>query len=88
MMGTLVESLMQTCECCGITALPLSVSGRYANGKHVVYPECSQCGYARKHGGFGPLGQKESAKKAKKRLKAKRYGPLSRMLISQAMRDA
>ena len=81
-MGALIDALTYTCEFCKTTALPLTISACYLKGKQVVIHECPACGYMRKHGDMGPVGKKNSLKKSAARLKAKKYGPLSRTLLN------
>ncbi len=81
-MGRLVNELMQTCEFCKTTSLPLAISARYLKGEQVIIHECPTCGYMRKHGDMGPVGKKNSLKKSVLRLKAKKYGPLSKALLN------
>lgn len=80
-MGWLIDQLMQKCEFCKTTALPLSIAGRYLKGERIIIHQCPSCGYMRKHGDMGPVGTKATFTKSAARLKRKKYGPLSRLLL-------
>ena len=84
LMGDLIDQLMQTCEVCKTTALPLSISGKYTTGSAVVMHEWPNCGYIRKHGGLGPIAERASLSNIRKRLKKSGHGQMSLLLLRHA----
>ena len=84
LMGDLIDQLMQTCEVCKTTALPLSISAKYTNGSAIVLHEWPNCGYIRKHGGLGPIAERASLSNIRKRLKKSGHGQMSLLLLRHA----